>query len=63
MGLMFQTGRLNTLVHIWSIRDMNHFSEGIAGLKKPPDFPELFPILCESVVDERVSFAEDASYA
>ena len=61
-GLLFQTGRLNTVVHVWRLRDMNHYHEVVAKLRAHPEFPEIYRVLCEAVVDEQLAFAESVPY-
>jgi hypothetical protein len=61
-GMIFTVGRLNTVVHIWKMRDMNHWNEALGALQKHPDFPEIWAALSESVVDEKLAFAVAAPH-
>lgn len=61
-GLLFTTGRLNTVVHIWKARDMNHWHDTISSLQTHPDFPEIWAALSASVVDEKLAFAVAAPH-
>jgi hypothetical protein len=62
-ALVQVTGRLNTVIHIWRLRDANHYSEVVAKLRAHPDFPEIHRVLCEAVDEERLLFATAADYA
>ncbi|MET0546000.1 MAG: NIPSNAP family protein [Caulobacterales bacterium] len=62
-ALMQDTGRLNTFVHIWKLRDANHYYEAVNALKAHESFPEIFAGLGKSVVNETLVFASDAPYA
>ena len=61
-GLIFQTGRFNTVVHIWKVRDMNHYYETIQKLQQRAEFGEIYAVLCESVVEETLALAEAVPY-
>lgn len=56
-------GRLNTARHIWKMRDMNHYLEGMGVLLAHPDFPALAARLSETIDQEIISFALPAPYA
>jgi hypothetical protein len=62
-ALLLQTGRFNTVIHIWRVRDMNHYHETIEKLKRHPDFDYIIGVLAESVVEETLAFAERTAYA
>ncbi|MCB5945637.1 NIPSNAP family protein [Acidocella sp. KAb 2-4] len=62
-ALLLQNGRLNTVIHIWRLRDMNHYQETLAKLPTHPQFAEIWQTLCEAVVKETVVFAEATPYA
>jgi len=59
----FLNGRINTMVHIWEMRDMNHYMEGVALLSAHPDFPALNAALGEACDEETIVFAEKAPYS
>ncbi|MDB5702370.1 MAG: hypothetical protein JWL66_2569 [Sphingomonadales bacterium] len=56
-------GRLHTVRHVWKLRDLNHYAEGIAKLTAHPDFPALAATLGETIDRETISFAVAAPYA
>lgn len=56
-------GRLHTVRHIWKLRDLNHYAEGIAVLTAHPDFAGLAASLAETIERETISFAVPAPYA
>ncbi|WP_340316834.1 NIPSNAP family protein [Rhizorhabdus argentea] len=56
-------GRMYTVRHIWKLRDLNHYAEGIAVLMAHPDFPALEATLGETIERETISFAVPAPYA
>jgi hypothetical protein len=62
-ALVQQNGQLFTVIHIWILRDMNHYAEGVAALNAHPDFPELTDQLASVVNKETIVFAVDAPYA
>jgi len=62
-ALCFMNGRINTVVHIWKLRDMNHYAEGIERLTTHPDFPALSAALAEIVDNEVIVFAQPAPYS
>lgn len=62
-ALLLQTGRFNTVIHIWRVRDMNHYVETIKKLRLHPDFEQIAAVLAESVVEETLAFAEPTAYA
>lgn len=62
-ALIQQTGRFNTVIHIWRIRDANHYSEVLAKLRAHPKFTQIYAVLCEAVDEERLVFALPTDYA
>lgn len=62
-AFFFLNGRINSVVHIWKLRDMNHYMEGIVRLSAHPDFPELSASLADIVDNEVIVFAENTPYS
>lgn len=62
-AMLQDTGRLNTIVHIWELRDANQYFEAVTSLKTDPAFAEILAALSRSVVDERLVFAQETPYA
>lgn len=62
-ALVQQDGRLFTVRHVWKLRDMNHYQEGIAAIAAHPEFPSLAEQLAEVIVNETIVFATAAPYA
>lgn len=60
---MHRTGRLNTVVDIWELEDMNHMDRGFAALMGHPRFPVLQQALAETVRNETLVFLQKISYA
>ena len=56
-------GRLHTVRHIWKLRDLNHYAEGIAVLTAQPEFPALAAALAETIDRETICFAVAAPYS
>jgi hypothetical protein len=57
-----RTGRLNTVIDLWELRDFNHYDEALKQLTAHPRFPELAKTLAETVRNETVVFADKAPY-
>lgn len=62
-ALIQANGRLFTVIHIWKLRDMNHYGEGVALLAAHPDFPELMAAMSAVTQRETIVFAEAAPYS
>lgn len=62
-ALLQVDGRLNTVLHIWKLKDMNHYLEGAAHLQAHPDFAELSSQLGRCVAQEHVVFALPTAYS
>ena len=62
-ALYFLNGRLNTVVHVWKLRDMNHYAEGMQALMSHPDFASLSAELAAIADNEVISFADNAPYS
>lgn len=62
-AMLQDTGRLNTVVHIWELPDANSYFEAVAALKQHESIPEIVAGLAEAVVDERLVFAQDTPYS
>jgi len=62
-ALYFVNGRINSAVHIWKLRDMNHYMEGVELLSTHPDFPKLSASLAEIFDNEVIVFAQSAPYS
>ena len=61
-ALYFVNGRINSAVHIWKLRDMNHYMEGVERLSTHPDFPSLSASLAEVFnSDDRLAHAISAN--
>ncbi len=56
-------GQLFTVFHIWKLRDMNHYAEGIAHLTAHPDFAALTAELGQSVMTEEITFCAALPYS
>ena len=62
-ALYFVNGKINSAVHIWKLRDMNHYMEGVELLTTHPDFPALSASLAEIFNSEAIAFAQHAPYS
>lgn len=60
---MHRTGRLNTVIDIWELEDMNHLDRGIATLMSHPRFGEFKKVLDETVRSETLTLLQKFSYA
>ena len=58
-----RTGRLNTVIDIWELQDMNHYARGIQAIVSHPESARLLATLAETVISETVVFADKAPYA
>jgi hypothetical protein len=61
-AFLFRSGRLNTVIDIWELRDMNHYERGIAALQSSPRFEDLQSKLADSVESETVCFCDRLRY-
>lgn len=62
-ALLLQNGRLNTVIHKWQMRDMNHYKETVDKLRTHPQFADIWQTLCNAVDEEIVVFGEATAYA
>lgn len=62
-ALYFLNGKINTVVHIWQLRDMNHYLEGVQILSSHPEFPVLSAELAEIFIEETIVFAGHMPYS
>ncbi len=63
-ALFSETGRLNTVTHIWEVPDANTFLEAVADLRSSDDeIGEIFEVLTRSVDKETLMFASALPYA
>jgi len=62
-ALYFLNGPINSAVHIWELRDMNHYHEGVMKLSQHPEFEELSGLLSQIFERETISFADHAPYS
>ena len=61
-ALVQRSGRLNTVIDIWELRDFNHYDEALKSLMAHPRFPEFAETLSQTVRNETVVFADKAPY-
>jgi len=57
-----RSGRLNTVIDLWELRDMNHYTDGMAALAGWSAFGAFKAILDECVLSETIVFADKAPY-
>ena len=62
-ALYFVNGKINSAVHIWKLRDMNHYMEGVELLSTHREFPSLSASLAEIFDSEMIAFAQHAPYS
>jgi hypothetical protein len=62
-AMYFMNGRLNTAVHIWKLRDLNHYAQGMQALMGHPQFPALSAELAALCDEEFVAFADNMPYS
>lgn len=62
-ALVTATGRVNTVIHLWQIRDSAHYFEVIEQLAAHPRIGEIYAALCAAVVNETIRFLSPAAYA
>jgi hypothetical protein len=58
-----RTGRLNTVIDLWELDDMNHFDAGLKAFLAHPRFGAIKAVLDETVISETIVFADKAPYA
>jgi quinol monooxygenase YgiN len=56
------TGRLNTVIDIWEIEDMNHYQSALGAFFTSDVFPKFKPLLDQAVINETIVLADKASY-
>lgn len=61
-ALVQRTGRLNTVIDLWELRDFNHFDEGLQTLVAHPRFAEIKAGLDRTVKSETIVFADRAGW-
>lgn len=61
-ALAHRTGRLNTVIDVWELDDMAHFSAGMASVAGSPDFARISATLAEVVAEETLNFADRITY-
>ena len=57
-----RTGRLNTVIDVWELRDFNHYDAGLKAFAAHPRFAALKAALDETVQSETIVFAAKAAY-
>ncbi len=57
-----RTGRLNTVIDIWELRDFSQFDEVLKKFAAHPRFRAIKAILDETVISEAIVFADKAPY-
>lgn len=62
-ALVASTGRLNTVIHLWRVRDTVHYFEVLEKLAAHPRIGEIYAALCDSVVNETIRFLAPTAYA
>lgn len=60
---MHRTGRLNTVIDIWEVEDMNHIDRGFMQLMAHPRFAEFKKVLDETVKSETLVVLQKFAYA
>lgn len=59
---MQSTGRLNTVIDIWELEDLNHYEHGLKTLTEHPDFPDIAAAIALAVERETLVFMNAAPY-
>lgn len=59
---MQSSGRLNTIIDIWQLDDLNHYDRGLQSLIAHPDYPVIAAAIALSVERETIVFMNGASY-
>ena len=57
-----RTGKLNTVIDVWELRDYNQFDEVLKKFASHPRFPAIKAVLDETVNSETIVFASKAPY-
>jgi len=57
-----RSGKLNTVIDLWEIDDMNHFDEGLKKFVAHPRFAAIKAVLDDTVQSETIVFADKAPY-
>lgn len=63
LAFMQRTGRLNTVIDVWELEDMNHLDRALGVLAAHPDFPAIKAALDASVERETLVFGNKLPYA
>ena len=61
-AFMQSSGRLNTVVDIWQLDDLNHYHKGMHALTSHPDYPQIAEVIAMSVERETIVFMNRAPY-
>ena len=61
-AFLFRSGRLNTVIDVWELEELNHYERGLAALQSSPRFEELQSKLADSVESETVCFCDRLRY-
>jgi len=61
-AFMQSSGRLNTVVDIWQLDDMNHYERGLHALTTHPDYQVIAAAIALSVERETIVFMNRAPY-
>jgi NIPSNAP len=57
-----RSGRLNTVIDLWELRDMNHYQDALGALAGWSGFGAFKQMLDECVLSETIVFADKAPY-
>lgn len=55
-------GKMNTVVHLWKLDDMNAFDVGIAAMASSPHAARIYEEICKSGAKETLTFLDATSY-
>ncbi|MGZ5937265.1 MAG: NIPSNAP family protein [Rhizomicrobium sp.] len=61
-AFMQRTGKLNTIIDLWEIKDHNQFDSVLQKFAAHPRFPALKAVLDETVSSETIVFANKLTY-
>ncbi|NWG52844.1 MAG: NIPSNAP family protein [Hydrogenophilaceae bacterium] len=56
------TGRLNTVIDLWELDDMNHYQRGVEAIGAHAEAARFLATLAETVQSETIVFAQKAPY-
>jgi len=56
-------GKMNTVVHLWKLADMNAFDVGIAAMASSPHSAKIYEEICKSGAKETLAFLDATSYS